>query len=101
MFSSQKHECCHFSENILINFQRLKTKQKMLQLTAWIQFPGNSAGKGNKQNPSLPELQRLSLELRDPGSQSLHGSVLDRRELHRHKVPEELQRGPHKFLTMY
>lgn len=56
---------CTF-RNILINFQTLKTKQKLLQLTAWIQFPGNSAGEGNKQNPSLPELQRQSLESRGP-----------------------------------
>ena len=33
------------SENILINLQRLKTKQKLLQLTAWIQFPGDNAGR--------------------------------------------------------
>ena len=46
------------SENILINLQSLKTKQKLLQLTAWIQFPGNNAGSETQtESNGLTELQ--------------------------------------------
>lgn len=58
------------SENILINLQRLKTKQKLLQLTYGLGTVSRQQCR-DKQNPGLPERQRWSLESRGPGSQSV------------------------------